>query len=214
MPQRILSQLPEIAGLRKLCQSLAMLDAIIEPAWDLRYFSFNSKWAGGEEMASMRDGSGDDYFILFNRAGAIIKGYAHESIFAGHFVEQGRAWPGVLEAVPTDFADFFTEPAFEAEAATFCFWRKTSDTAWQVGPVDFPSSPDPDGADDLLFALDPKPRIYHSWAEEYHGIELPLDSIEAVYAHQPLTQQIVHRLKPDRTLDALAEDIAEINYPS
>lgn len=66
-----LKSLPDIEDLRKLTQSLAMLDAIMSPEWEYRYYSFNSKWGEGEMMASMRNGSGDEYFILFDSHGAI-----------------------------------------------------------------------------------------------------------------------------------------------
>lgn len=74
-----LEAIPDISSLKKLSQSLATLDAIMSPEWDYRYYSFNSNWATGEMMASMRNGSGDEYFILFNSQGAIMKGFAHES---------------------------------------------------------------------------------------------------------------------------------------
>ena len=34
---------------------LALLDAIIEPEWEYRYYSYNSHWSESEEMASLRD---------------------------------------------------------------------------------------------------------------------------------------------------------------
>ena len=52
--------LPSIQEVRRIAQSLAMLDAILSPEWDDRYHSFNSAWGLNEEMASMRNGSGDD----------------------------------------------------------------------------------------------------------------------------------------------------------
>lgn len=69
-----LKSLPDIEGLRKLTESLAMLDAIMSPEWEYRYYSFNSKWGEGEMMASMRNGSGDEYFILFDSHGVIMPG--------------------------------------------------------------------------------------------------------------------------------------------
>ncbi|WP_328392400.1 hypothetical protein OHS70_00395 [Streptomyces sp. NBC_00390] len=54
-------QLPTIADLRNLSRSLAMLDAILSPDWEGRYYSFNAGWAAGVELASMRNGSGDEY---------------------------------------------------------------------------------------------------------------------------------------------------------
>ena len=67
---RNLTQLPDIPTQRRLTQSLAVLGAILSPEWDLRYYSF-SKWAEGEMMASMRNGSGDDWFLLFGPPGAV-----------------------------------------------------------------------------------------------------------------------------------------------
>ena len=206
--------LPDIPTLKRLCQSVAMLDAVLQPEWGLRYFSFNSRWAEGEMMASMRDGSGDGYFLLFNKAGAILKGYAHETAMARHFVDTGKAWPGILDKVPADFAGFLTEPAFSAQEATFCLWRTFSDHSWNSGAIDFPAGNDPDGSVDLLFVLDGKPRTYQSWAEEYYECAVPLARVRQVYQHRPLTAALVSGLNPDVSLDDLAEDITEIGYSS
>ncbi len=70
--------LPSIAEIRCITQSLAMLDAILCPEWEYRYYSFNSAWGPSEEMASMRNGSGDDWFLLLDATGAALKGFAHE----------------------------------------------------------------------------------------------------------------------------------------
>jgi hypothetical protein len=48
-----------------------MLDAIMSPEWEWRYYSFDSRWGPGEEMASMRNGSGDAYSIVFSSAGRV-----------------------------------------------------------------------------------------------------------------------------------------------
>lgn len=73
-----LDALLDVNRLKALFQSLATLDAIMSPEWEYRYYSFNSKWAKGEQMGSMRNGSGDELFVLFNHAGCFIKGFAHE----------------------------------------------------------------------------------------------------------------------------------------
>lgn len=99
--------LPDIASLRRRCQSLAMLDAILCPEWDLRYFSFDTRWSENESMGSMRNGSGDDWFILFGEFGAAIKGLAHEASIAGDKVLVSE----VQSQVPKAFSSFLTEPA-------------------------------------------------------------------------------------------------------
>src|SRR6267142_7208281 len=106
-----LATIPNVETLKRLCQSLATLDAIISPEWDYRYYSFNSKWAEGEMMASMRNGSGDEYFILFNSQGAIMKGFNHESAMSPWSTEEEKLWPGIFEDVPEEFQSFLSEPA-------------------------------------------------------------------------------------------------------
>ena len=56
-----LDGLPDVARLKRLLQSMAMLDAILMPEWEYRYYSFNALWGEGEMMGSMRDGAGDEF---------------------------------------------------------------------------------------------------------------------------------------------------------
>ena len=203
-----LASLPDIPTLHRLTQSLAMLDAILSPDWEGRYYSFNSRWAEAEMMASMRTGSGDEWFLLFCPSGAIMKGFAHESPMA-----EGATWAGVLSTVPAVFGSFLTEPAFSMADTTFCIWRTPDDDQWRKGTIAYPSSPDPDGSEDLLFILDGNPKTYQNWAEEYYEADVNLAAVKHVYQHRPLTPQTVARLNPDMTLADLADDIAEIGYP-
>jgi hypothetical protein len=154
----------------------------------------------------MRDGSGDFLFIVFTDAGAWIKGFDHESPMSRH------PWPGVLDAVPFEFADCLSEPAF-TEDATFCLWRLHSDVEWKRGEIDFPSDdPNADGSEALLSPLDGEPETYRAWAEDYY--ELPVDAaaVRSIFAHMSLTDDIVSVLNPGLTLADLKLDIAEIDY--
>jgi hypothetical protein len=208
-----LAVLPDIEPLKKLSQSLAMLDAIMSPEWEYRYYSFNSKWAEGEMMASMRNGSGDEYFIRFNSHGAIMKGFAHESCMSPWATDSGQLWPGVLDGVPDEFKDFLSEAAFSIEDTTFCIWRSHSDSSWQVGKIDFPEGDDPDGSEDLLYMLDAKPSTYKGFAEEYYERAVDLAAVGYIYQHKPLTDEIVKMLNADRSKEDLKSDIEEIGYP-
>jgi hypothetical protein len=207
-------RLPGVAELERLCQSLAILDAILEPEWDLHYYSFNAHWAEGEAMGSMRNGSGDDYFILFNRCGAIIIGCAHESPMAESYVTSGRPWPRVIDDVPAEFASAIAEPAFSPLETTFCLWRKRTDMSWHRGDIDFPPGDDPDGSADLLAMLDGDPRTYRAWCSEYYEARVPLKAITAVYRHAPLTDELILQINADADREALLEDVSEIGYPS
>ena len=123
-------------------------------------------------------------------------------------------WPGVLDAVPAEFADCLREPAFSIENATFCIWRRRADETWQRGPIQFPPDhPDPDGSAELLSPLDGMPATYRDWAADYYDWDVPLAAVEHVYRHRLLTARIVAELNPDLTLPDLAADISEIGYP-
>jgi hypothetical protein len=168
-------------------------------------------------MASMRNGSGDEYSIVFSEAGVFIRGFAHESPMspAGN---DGELWPGLVDAVPDVFTDCVNEPAFSYDdmlEATVCLWRQTTDDRWHAGDIDFPDDADPDGADELFAVLvDGTPGAYQRFAEDYY--EQPVDraAVSRVYALLPLTEALVRRLNPDLSLEELADDLTEIGYPS
>ncbi|MFG2987176.1 hypothetical protein ACGFYQ_39050 [Streptomyces sp. NPDC048258] len=211
-------QLPTIADLRDLCRSLAMLDAILSPDWESRYYSFNATWAAGEEMASMRNGSGDEYSIVFSAAGVYVRGFDHASRMSpyGH---DDEPWPGVIDDVPEVFKPFVEEPAFTDEdgvpVVTACLWREGTDDQWRHGTIDFPSNhADPDGATGLFQLLvDRSPEAFQRFAEDYYEVSVDLEAVSDLYALRPLDQELVSSLNVEVTLADLAQDISEIGYP-
>jgi hypothetical protein len=187
-----------------------MLDAIVSPEWDYRYYSFNSSWADSEMMASMRNGSGDHWFALFCVEGVALHGLAHEA----PSYRPGEPWAGIFDRLPTQFhANFLREPAFATEDSTFCVWRLSADDRWSCGAVALPPGPDPDGSANLLAILAGKPEHYVELARDYFERELDVEDVRAVYQHLPLDAALVERLNPEVELGALAEDIAQIGYP-
>jgi hypothetical protein len=219
---RDLSKLPDIDTFRRLLQSMAMLDAILSPQWEFRYYSFNSKWSRGKQMGSIRNGCGDDFFALFNKHGCWLKGFAHEAVMSPYREDGTKAiWPGVLDAVPAEFADCLTQPAFSVEDTTFCIWRRYSDAEWQRGEIKFPPrQKDSDGSAQLLSPLDGKPRTYLAWATDYFrkgdggGRALYIEHVRHIYSHKPLSAELVAEINPNLTLKELAGDVKEIGYPA
>lgn len=212
---RDLSELPSIDILERISQSLAMLDAILSPEWDYRYFSFNAKWDPrvNERMASMRNGSGDEYFLLFTPAGAIMKGFDHESVMSPWKRAEGKVWPGVLDAVPAEFSAFLSEPAFKLKDTTFCIWRSFSDSHWKHGSVSFPGVADPDGSGALLCELDGNPATYIQFAKDCFEKDLPTASVGSVFRHEAVTTELVASLNPDKAFEEALSDAEEIGYP-
>lgn len=211
-------RLPAIGDLRNLCRSLAVLDAVLSPDWEYRYYSFNPAWAVGEEMASMRDGSGDEYSIVFSAVGAYVRGFDHESPMSP-YAHDGEPWPGVIDGVPSVFRPWVKEPAFTDEGnvpvVTACMWREAADSRWRHGTIDFPAGrDDPDGAERLFELLvDRSPEAYQRFAEDYYEVPVDLEAVRHVYALRPLTPDIVSSLNAETDLSDVAGDISEIGYP-
>ncbi|ESQ90809.1 hypothetical protein ABAC460_08240 [Asticcacaulis sp. AC460] len=190
-----LDQLPSIEQVRTILKGLALLDAVLSPEWDYRYFSYNARWVqdGSEAMASMRDGCGSEYFVLFDEVGVAGKVYSTDAAD-----ETDNP-----DLIPEIFSGFRNEPAFSVQFATFYFWRGKNDASWAGQPT---------AANDyhlLRFIVD-GPDYYHAWAEAYYERSIDLDTVLEVYHSGTLTRDQAFQLAPDLVYADLTEDIAEI----
>lgn len=206
IPAHVISRLPPPARLRALIQALATLDAIISPEWEYRYYSFNEHWGAGEAMGSMRNGQGDNLFMLFNTTGAFIKGFDH-----GRF-KPGGSPRDLYARVPPSFSSGVVEPAFSPDWATFCCWRAFQDERWEWASSQ-PSGKDGDGSDWLLAGLDGSPETYLTFAREYYEIEVDAEAVGLVHRRAPITLALATRLNPEIDFQALQLDLMEIGYP-
>ncbi|WP_410566856.1 hypothetical protein [Amycolatopsis sp. cmx-4-61] len=210
-------RLPAVPELRSLCRALAALDVVLDPGSQDRRHGYAPAWAPGEELASMRDGAGNEYSIVFTRAGAFVRGFDHESPMSPYATDDQEPWPGVLDAVPDAFRDHVEEPAFCDETGTpyvtVCLWREHGDRGWKHGTITFPAHGD-DGADWLFGLLtDGTPEAFQEWAQDYYETPVGLDAVRHVYAGRPLSADVVSALNPATTLAAVADRIAATGYP-
>ncbi|MGW6196187.1 hypothetical protein ACWF0M_08550 [Kribbella sp. NPDC055110] len=208
----VIQRLPEPAVVRRVSRAIAVLDVVLNDDASTRCYEFDARWSGTEEAALMRDGSGNEYSIVFSPDGTFAYGFDHESPMSP-YVNGMKPWPGLLHGVPEVFHEQRDDKAFcdEAPRATVCFWRTTDDTAWRCGPVE---NADADGADRLFeLVADGRPEAYLTFAEEYYEQALDLDAVRHVYALMPLTEYVVTSLNRQRRLADLKESIAEIGYP-
>ncbi|MEO3790413.1 hypothetical protein ABGB14_09375 [Nonomuraea sp. B10E15] len=197
---------------------MTVLEAILSPEWSNRYHSFNSDWGPGEEMASMRNGSGDEYSIIISAAGAYIRGFAHEAVMSPY--GNDGLWQGVLDSVPEVFHPGIEKPAFCNQdgmpIVTVCLWHEVGDDQLMAGEIDYPEcQSDPDGAAYLFARLvAPSPEAFQRFAEDYYEVPVDLEAVRHVYALRPLTHAVVTTLNADLTLEDLVEDLAIVRYPS
>lgn len=200
-------KLPAPATLLKTSKSLAALDSIFCQEWELRYFSHNSKWAEDEEMGSMRDGEGSDYFVIFSSYGCAIKGCyskSNSSVLADLAAS-------IKNQVPERFSGFITEPAFSIEEASFIIWFDEKIEKWKSANPS--SSPDIDGRRYLLNWLKKGPDFYKNWAEKYYEKEVNAGLVSLVFNFQPLDLSSLSKIGVELDEKKLIEDLEEIGYP-
>ena len=208
-------RLPDPRTLLRWARALAVLDALLSPEWELRYFSFDAAWAHDEEMASMRNGQGDDWSITFMPAGTYVRGFDHESALSPYAQRPQRLAPGLLDGLPDALRPAADEPAFtmdDVPSTTVALWRLTGDGFWSFGSP--PSGPDGDDGGTWLFAeLDGKPGTYRAFAAEYYERDVGLDVIRRVFAHEPLTAELMAAVNPEITWEEVADEVSATGYP-
>ncbi len=216
----VIAQLPDPEIVRARSKAMAMLDATLSPEWQWRYYSYDAQWGHSEELASMRDGSGNDYAVVFGEAGVYAQACDHESPINAYRVSPPEPWPGLFDALPDAFRHLEREPAFldhnGVQRATVCLWRERTDSVWRCGDIEIPdkNEDDADGAEWLFeLLLEGTAEAYVEFADEYYEMAPALEAVQHVYNLKPLTQEVVSALNPVVKLEELAEDIAQIGYP-
>lgn len=201
-----LAALPDATALQRLCQSLAVLDAVNSQELEYRYYTYNPNWDEGEALFEMSDGEGDEMLVLFRPEGCCINGFLHE------YDQPDKAQ--VTRGLPAAFDEFvFGEPV-SSIGTTFCLWY-TPAHGWQTGIL-----PDEDdGSEELLYIFDGNPETYAEWANEYYIEETDRDPIDTaavarIYQHEPLTRELVREIiEPLEDWAQLETDVQAIGYP-
>jgi len=194
-----INTLPDTSKVKRISQSLAMLDAIIMPEWELRYFSFDCHWDGSHMMASMKNGSGDEYFLLFDQYGVVGK------VFVTNVKLPANERNELIAKIPSVFQSFKKEEAFSLDDISFCFWCKNGEHNWI-------SEPKTKNLPHLNFLIG-DPELYKVWAEEYYEKEFDIEVIRDIFSHKPLTPEIVAKLNTEISFEKLIDDLDEIGYP-
>lgn len=192
-----IEDLPNIKKIKKIAQSLAMLDAIVMPEWEYRYFSFDAHWDKDEMMASMRNGEGNEYFILFNNDGVVGK------LFSKDRPLDTNQTKNILKNIPSKFSSFIGEAAFNMDDISFCFWNINNNWSSLPNSTEIP----------YLNFLTGNSKLYKQWADEYYEDDFDLNSINKILEYKPISKEIVQKLNKNITFDNLIEEINEIGYP-
>lgn len=210
---RNLSLLPDIEPLRQRMQQMAVLAEIVGIECSPQAYEFHPKWSKNEQMGAYKNGSGDELFVHFTRAGCYINGFAHESTMTSYRTDPPTLWPGLFENIPPQFASSVKEPAFDTPHTTFVIWRLATDKAWQIGPVKFPDHYYGDGSEDLLGMVVMSAAEFAEWLAENYEAEVDPKIVAAVFDHQPLTKSMLAALNPNAELAELVRAVKEVGFP-
>jgi hypothetical protein len=209
-----MTPLPLIAELIRRTKALAALDLILSSDWQYRYYSFNSVWSSAEQMASMRNGSGDEWWLIFHTDGwAALKGIAPDSVASSS--AGSSLSTAIRAAVPSALADFANDRALRWDDTGFAYFLLPSSQRWHRVNDDTPFSALDAGESELLRHLSGTPADYVAFAENYYEKPVPIAVVTDVFQLAPITSQIVSALNADLKLEDIAEELHnEIGYPS
>ncbi|MEV7598646.1 hypothetical protein AB0O91_14815 [Kitasatospora sp. NPDC089797] len=208
----LLPRLPEPDVLRARCRALALLDIMLAEI-SPRY-GYQSNWRPGVDLATMEDGSGDQYGIVFDPAGVLLYGFCYESEASWTRPRPHR--PGLLDGLPAGLAHYPADPELQSDGffeATLCAWREVGASAWQCGPVVFTEG-ESDGAGQLFGVLaNGSAEAVSRDAEDFHGRPVDRDAVAAILSGSPLPRWTVAALEPALDFEASAAFARKIGHP-
>ncbi|MFI0741063.1 hypothetical protein ACH4PU_23710 [Streptomyces sp. NPDC021100] len=205
--------LPDPDALQSHCRALALLDFVLDPSFPAH--SFTPDWRPGVGLATMDNGSGDEYAVVFDPAGVFLYGFDHESA-ATPWREWPRVhWRGLLDGLPAPLARYAETPEFRLDGffdATVCVWREKGAAAWRHGPVEF-ADDETDGSGWLFGLLtDRGADAYADYAEDCLEQGVDRDAVAAVLAGAPLSRRTVTALSSTADFDAVAARARAVGY--
>ena len=209
-PQDIAARLPQPAELERLSIALAALDALLSPEYQYRLYDY-CPGRSGRRIASMEDGSGNDYSIVFSERGTVVRGFDHECSISPWSSPDGSLAPGLLDGFPAQLRPIIGERAFQRRKGrtvdlTFCAWQLAGADRWSVGSLDH------EGGASYLFerVLDGTPAGYRGYATSYFGEDVGIEVIRAFFDLSPVDAALVASL--DARTDVLAA-LGQMGYP-
>ncbi|MBP2472685.1 hypothetical protein JOF53_001557 [Crossiella equi] len=198
--QDVARALPDIPTLRHRCQVLAVLEAILYPDPGQRTHGFQVGWTPEADLAWMDNGSGDEYSVVFTEAGAVVRGFDHESAMSPYASDDLDPWPGLVDDLPSDFHDFLALPPFDQDdnlAVTALIWRRWNGTRWQTGEITYPAGNDPDGSQWLFQLLVAQSSsVYQEYVAGFDDRPVDRQALRALWHGAVLTESLAHKLNP------------------
>ncbi|MCL2386133.1 MAG: hypothetical protein FWC89_01155 [Defluviitaleaceae bacterium] len=142
------------------------------------------------------DGCGEYAFVIFSKAGCIIKGFNCE-----HNTDTK-----VYENVPQSLLKFLNDPMIEKNDVTFCIWREATDTAWKIEKSKQSDTPD------IITTWHATAADYINWADDYHRDDADtfdknaVKAIKRIYAGE-INEEIIAAINPTKNAKQVLNEI-------
>ncbi len=189
MNHKILSVLPDAQKMKSSMRIMAVMDAILSPDWEYRYYSYDAYWGSDEIMASMRGSDGEHYFALFRGNNVIIKGLERGCPWIHKRISGVKGEFPFETLLPGEFCDFFSQPAFLPEETSFCIWQIENENWNSLYELKA-------GELSILESIIHGAEAYASWAKDYYEVELDVVELERIFQGQPLNKEQCMKWNP------------------
>ncbi len=200
--------------LKKYLNAMAVLDVVMqakEQAW-LRRVNVSSI---GKAYAFVIDnGSGDDLVVIFSDNGALIKGFDHESEYNQFAADEwdNAFFEYTFSDLPEEFAELLDEDS--RDNTTFCMWCMDDSDMWVQNEQEINDEDEDDdgGKSYLLQYIRKTPEDWCDWAKDYYETEIASDVVKKAYNGEPLTEEDVVKLNPERNAKDVFAKLAEFPF--
>ncbi|MBP1162040.1 MULTISPECIES: hypothetical protein [unclassified Rhodococcus (in: high G+C Gram-positive bacteria)] len=214
MPTReLLESLPAPEELRRRSIVLAALDAVMTTGSPK--YVYRPGWRADESLASMDNGAGDEYSIIFGPKGTYVRGFDHESEMNTYDQVDAALWPGLTDHLPAVFRSYIDDFTLDGvPTMTVCLWWAVGDSSWNCSDFAYPDGDVyADGASWMFGALT-------DWTLEdflghatYYGCEMSPALAHHLMASLPLTEEHIAALNPRADATEALAKIEALRYP-
>lgn len=198
--------------LKKYLKAIAVLDVVMTPkkkAW-LRLVNVSS--IGKANAIVIDNGSGDNLVVIFTENGTLIKGFDHESEYNQFAADEWDKafFEYTFSGLPEEFSELLDEDS--RDNTTFCMWCMDDSDMWVQNEQEINDEEEDDdgGKSFLLLYICETPEDWCDWAKDYYKTEIASDVVKKVYNGEPLTEEDVVKLNPERNAKEVFAELEEL----
>lgn len=205
--------LPSGETLMARWRAAAVVDLVLSIDPDLRQYHFNAAWQNGIALAARHDTEENHCVVLGEGKALAVKVSSPLRSMA----------PVALERLPQEAAMNFsplakrclTEAELRPSELTFLAWTDGEGDAprWQGLFFHIEGKSNFDLGRALLDVACTGAKAYYLFAKSYHEATLDPPALKAIFAGEPLTEELARKLNPEAEWEEIQKEVAATGYP-